>query len=262
MQKLPAAKQVGFTIAELLIVIIVISILATISIVSYTGVQERAARSSADSAITQVSRKLEGYKINNDDYPSQLTDVKVDNNDGIDYDYATADGQYCLSATVRGESRSVLSSNTTPSSGDCKRALVKWSLSSSGMAYDHKNNMLVASASQTGSASSPKVENTGNSAKITAEIYATQPSPSKTPNSGNYFGSAYFAADKVTPVNNTAGYTGNGHAACTVPLNQWTTCTWTTATGPNVKWVQFIVRSSPANYTSDNKYRNIQITAN
>ena len=253
----------GFTIVELLVVIVVIGILAGISIVSYSGLQERAAISSADSAVSQVSKKLEAYFIAEDSYPDQLSDIEISDENGIVYDYAVNGQDYCLSATVRGVSRSVFSTSSAPVSGNCQLALVKWEYSGSGITYNKSNNTLVSSTSQSGGASSPKVANDGAaSARLTAEVYATQPSVTKNPLSSNYYGSAYFGADKVTPVNNSAGYTGNGHAACSIPLNQWTTCSWTVATGPNVKWVQFIIRSSPTNYTSDNQYRNIQITIN
>ncbi len=67
-------KERGFTIVELLIVIVVIGILAAISIVAYNGVQNRAKTSSAQSAATSVAKKAEIY--NTDDtttgYPATL----------------------------------------------------------------------------------------------------------------------------------------------------------------------------------------------
>ena len=57
----PWAKQTGFTIVELLIVIVVIAILAAITIVAYNGIQNR----SYDSAIQNdlaVLKKKWNYK--------------------------------------------------------------------------------------------------------------------------------------------------------------------------------------------------------
>ena len=52
-------KQSGFTIVELLIVIVVIAILAAISIVAYNGIQNRGKASSAQSAANVVIKKAE-----------------------------------------------------------------------------------------------------------------------------------------------------------------------------------------------------------
>ena len=51
----------GFTIVELLIVVIVIAILATITLVSFNNVTSRANQSAADSAVATFSKKAELY---------------------------------------------------------------------------------------------------------------------------------------------------------------------------------------------------------
>lgn len=52
------SRSSGFTIVELLIVIIVISVLAAISVVAYTGAQDRARQSKMRSDITQLTKAI------------------------------------------------------------------------------------------------------------------------------------------------------------------------------------------------------------
>lgn len=60
----------GFTIVELLIVIVVIAILAAITIVSYNGVTARANTTSAKAAASTVIKKIEIYNADKTAYPT------------------------------------------------------------------------------------------------------------------------------------------------------------------------------------------------
>jgi prepilin-type N-terminal cleavage/methylation domain-containing protein len=62
-------KQAGFTIVELLIVIVVIAILATISIVAYNGIQDRANNSAVQSDMTNLAKKIRIYEAENGGLP-------------------------------------------------------------------------------------------------------------------------------------------------------------------------------------------------
>lgn len=57
--------QPGFTIVELLIVIVVIAILAAISIVAYSGIQERAKRTQQITDIDKVGRAIQLWSAEN-----------------------------------------------------------------------------------------------------------------------------------------------------------------------------------------------------
>lgn len=63
----------GFTIVELLIVIVVIAILAAISIVAYNGVQTRTNNTAAASAAESIAKKIELFNSANSQYPTANT---------------------------------------------------------------------------------------------------------------------------------------------------------------------------------------------
>jgi len=60
----------GFTIVEILVVIVVISILATIALVTYNGTREQAAISVAQSDMQAFGKALTIYKLDNGTYPT------------------------------------------------------------------------------------------------------------------------------------------------------------------------------------------------
>ena len=65
-----STKREGFTIVELLIVIVVIGILATITIVAYNGVQQRARDSRRQNDARIIKQALESYHADNNGYPN------------------------------------------------------------------------------------------------------------------------------------------------------------------------------------------------
>lgn len=66
-------KYTGFTIVELLIVIVVIGILAAITIVAYTGFQERARFAAMRSDIASLNKAIQLYYADNGTYPITQT---------------------------------------------------------------------------------------------------------------------------------------------------------------------------------------------
>lgn len=77
------SKQSGFTIVELLIVIVVIGILAAIVIVAFNGVQNRANNATVESNLSSVVKRFEVFKALNDRYPSTSADFTALKNDGF-----------------------------------------------------------------------------------------------------------------------------------------------------------------------------------
>lgn len=65
----------GFTIVELLIVIVVIAILAAISIVAYNGIQNRTNDAAIQADLNSTAKKISEYAIINDRYPQGDTQL-------------------------------------------------------------------------------------------------------------------------------------------------------------------------------------------
>jgi prepilin-type N-terminal cleavage/methylation domain-containing protein len=68
-------RNQGFTIVELLIVVVVIAILAAITIVSYTGITNRANAAAAQETASNLQKKIETYAADNtagESYPRTL----------------------------------------------------------------------------------------------------------------------------------------------------------------------------------------------
>ncbi len=75
--KLNGQAQRGFTIVELLIVVVVIAILAAITIVSYNGITSRANQSAAKASASTVAKKAELFAADSgvNRYPVAIADT-------------------------------------------------------------------------------------------------------------------------------------------------------------------------------------------
>ena len=67
----------GFTIVELLIVVVVIAILAAITVVSFNGIQQRSYNSAMLTAAKQSYTALLQYTSQNGSYPLSTSDVEL-----------------------------------------------------------------------------------------------------------------------------------------------------------------------------------------
>ncbi|HEU0266181.1 MAG TPA: type II secretion system protein [Candidatus Saccharimonadaceae bacterium] len=65
----------GFTLVELLIVIVVIGILAAITLVAYNGIQQKAYDATMASDLTTAAKKIEMFVISNGRFPANTTDA-------------------------------------------------------------------------------------------------------------------------------------------------------------------------------------------
>jgi general secretion pathway protein G len=119
-------KSKGFTIVELLIVIVVIGILAAITIVAYNGIQVRARDTDRVSDIGQIRKKLEVYRAFNDSYPAaydmssssfRATSLDIPNDSMVLPPGGTPQITYCLPSSPNNYCYS-----GTTSAGDCVTA--------------------------------------------------------------------------------------------------------------------------------------------
>lgn len=90
MLKIKKASQVkGFTIVELLIVVVVIAILAAITIVAYNGIQNRTKQSAAQGMVAQVNKKILAHAVQNaDTYPADLEVIGISESDRAKLQYS------------------------------------------------------------------------------------------------------------------------------------------------------------------------------
>ena len=84
----PANARIGFTIVELLIVIIIIGILASIIAVSYVGVSRTATAETLKQDLNDGASHLKKYYYDNGAYPATL--------DGSNCPTGSGDTSYCL----------------------------------------------------------------------------------------------------------------------------------------------------------------------
>ena len=127
-------KNQGFTLVELLIVIVIIAILTVVSLVAYNGLQNQAKTSAAKSAADAVAKKAELYNTAKSKYPHALEDltnktVTVDTSSvsqtGEPY-YLDASTVESGSLSTRPEKANTIEYVPCPATGDATGAHVKY----------------------------------------------------------------------------------------------------------------------------------------
>ena len=276
-------KTHGFTIVELIVIILVIGILATIGIVSYGSWKTSTTTTQLKSDLNGVAAAMENARNFGNSYPSSFPNTFRPTNDTV-LQFATASvGSYCVNAYSTKSTNLLMSYDSLTSSVRqflCKGLVIgtpiggtvptaprnvnlagdfsNWTLSG-GATYNQTTGEMTLGAN--GVAASPLIRvDKPAMMNLGGDLYATVASanPALTPKGGWHTGTGYYAADGTTPVMNSWNYTGNGCAPA-ITLNTWsinnTGCGY--AGGPNVVYVQYFFYPSAYGYTSsDLKIKN------
>ena len=153
-------RSSGFTIVELLIVVVVIAILAAITIVAYNGIQNRSKASAAQSNLSGAAKALELSKVNSatSQYPSSLPSTVSLNN--ATYEYSSDTNQYCLTHNVGGIEYFIVGLVQKPVPGSCTGMTAWWPLN--GTISELRNGLLTTTVgSSSGGVGQNGTQNSG-----------------------------------------------------------------------------------------------------
>ncbi|MDB5179864.1 MAG: hypothetical protein JWN12_496 [Candidatus Saccharibacteria bacterium] len=124
------SRRRGFTIVELLIVIVVIGILAAITIVAYNGIQQRVKIAVIQSDLEQGAKQLETYRFGtstSEQYPVDQATANLKASPGTTLNYqannSTVPPSYCLTAVNGSLNYWVSNTSTSPTAGTCTGVL-------------------------------------------------------------------------------------------------------------------------------------------
>ena len=85
----------GFTLVELMIVIVIVAILLAVAVPSYQNSVQKGRRADAKSALLDVANRQEGNMLDRGTYSLELTDLGFNQNP-----YLSEEGHYSVAATV------------------------------------------------------------------------------------------------------------------------------------------------------------------
>lgn len=251
------ATRQGFTIVELLIVVVIIAILAAITIVAYNGIQNRAKQSAAQSAAQQASKKILTFAIDNaESYPAasgadgiaNLESLGVVNSSSTTYQYSSNNTStprtFCITATTNKVSYYVSQSTTKPTVGACPGHGVNGIAAITNLSVNpalNSNTNTYGSAGATGAArvAISDLPNfswawQANSSAVSDRVFSSS-------SSGLTAGVVYTASvwakysvgsNMTLQASDSAGSTTYQNATCGSQTNVWQRCSVTfTATG-------------------------------
>lgn len=113
------SKIRGFTIVELITVIAILGILATITYLTYSGIQTSAQTTAVKQDLAGLVKALRTYYIRNQAYPTDLTQIGYSSNKGTTYQITASGSTYCVTGTNGKTSYKISNTSTNPQAGGC-----------------------------------------------------------------------------------------------------------------------------------------------
>ena len=207
-------KNKGFTIVELLIVVVVIAILAAITIVSYNGITARTTSAALESGLSSSAKKVMQYHIENGSYPDATW---VSNNlelgNGAVLAYTSTASTFCLQGVKDSLGMSINETTGSPSETLCAtpanptfgtaattQVVVNWAAVPSATGYNVR-----CSRSTTYAASSGNVSATVTSPTVTRTF------------TGLNAGTTYYCNVQAVVGGSTGSWSGNGSQTTSTP---------------------------------------------
>ena len=128
--RLGGRSEAGFTVIELLVVIIIIGMLLAIAVPSYLGFRDRAANNAAKTNLRAALPAAEAYYADNSTYAGmdEASLLEIDSTLSSTMSVAeSSSSSFCLTESVNGKTWSVLGPNPASSTGfvpngDCSGA--------------------------------------------------------------------------------------------------------------------------------------------
>lgn len=169
----PILRGAGFTIIELLIVIVVIGILAAITIIAYNGIQQKAHLAALQSDLSNAAKVLGADNATNGSYPATIAAANdgkgLQPSPGNSFTYNSNGTTYCLSESFGTTVYRIVTNNNTPVVGSCSGVLADGTTCPSGFIVVPGNSKFSTSdfcvmkyeAKQVGSSNVPISQATG-----------------------------------------------------------------------------------------------------